>query len=205
MIWGKFREITAGSNSLWSCVWCKISIPLPTCNLQNVSDEWRNNKPSAKLDTNTMKKWRRTTRSNLKKNNTDRLSFVQIIICTNVIIVLLAGSIPACICASRRRIIVRDFPFPFSHFAIVVDDCVHSYWLEGLVLLQRNCCSAVNLKNDVCYCTISSPGSFEFLVSGIVAKKYSHSRVLYTSQNISRACAIFCQRRGKQKNGAYFA
>lgn len=82
----------------------------------------------------------------LKKNNTDRLSFVQIIICTNVIIVLLAGSIPACICASRRRIIVRDFPFPFSHFAIVVDDCVHSYWLEGLVLLQRNCCSAVNLK-----------------------------------------------------------
>lgn len=184
MIWGKFREITAGSNSLWSCVWCKISIPLPTCNLQNVSDEWRNNKPSAKLDTNTMKKWRRTTRSNLKKNNTDRLSFFQIIPCTNVIIVLLAGSIPACICASRRRIIVRDFPFPFSHFAIVVDDCVHSYWLEGLVLLQRNCCSAVNLKNDVCSCTISSPGSFEFLVSGIVAKKYSNSRALYTTQNI---------------------
>lgn len=116
----------------------------------------------------------------LKKNNTDRLSFVQIIICTNVIIVLLAGSIPACICASRRRIIVRDFPFPFSHFAIVVDDCVHSYWLEGLVLLQQNCCSAVNLKNDVCSCTISSQGSFEFFVSGIVATRYSTSCIHLT-------------------------
>lgn len=105
-----------------------------TCSLQNVSDECRNNKPNAKLETNTMKKCNSTKRSNLKyKNRTSHSTFLSVeypVAIANS----LASSVPVCLRTRSGWMIIRNFSFPFGHFHfVVVDDWLVSDWRKFLV------------------------------------------------------------------------
>ena len=109
-----------------------------TCSLQNVSDECKNNNPSAKLETNTMKKCNRTKRSNLKhKNRTTHSTFYTVEY--NVAIAnSLAGSVSVCLRTRSGWMIIRNFSLSFSHFHfVVVDDWLVSDWRNFFLVPMR--------------------------------------------------------------------
>lgn len=109
-------------------------VSLRTCSLQNVSDECRNNNPSAKLETNTMKKCNSTKRSNLKyKNRKCYLSFITEVYPV-VMVNLLASSVTVWLRTRRWRMIIWTFPFPFGHFHFNYCWWLACLWLAEILL-----------------------------------------------------------------------
>ena len=99
-----------------------------------ICDECKNNNPSAKLETNTMKKCKSTKRSNLKYKNTTRYSTFLSVEYPVAIVNSLASSVSVCLRTRSGWMIIRNFSLSFGHFHfVVVDDWLVSDWRKFLV------------------------------------------------------------------------